>query len=100
MVQSKKSEGTAMATSWQTETGHLACRWSDLEQHAKYDPSWMQKISDVPSGYLELVPDFASHSPFGGANWFRPRFRTRTEAVVSSRSLPLNHHLSELSRRE
>jgi hypothetical protein len=72
-----------MATSWQTETGHLACRWSDLEQRAKYDPSWMQKTSDVPSGYLPPITDFASHSPFGGANWFQPRFQSRTVYVAS-----------------
>jgi hypothetical protein len=57
---------------WQTETGHLACHWSEVGQHAPYNPRWMQETSDVQSGYLPPVPDFASHSPFGGATpWFQ-----------------------------
>jgi hypothetical protein len=58
--------------SWQTETGQLACRWSEVGQRIPYNPRWMQDASDVPSGYLPPVPDFASHSPFGGAEWFLP----------------------------
>jgi hypothetical protein len=57
---------------WQTETGHLACRWSDVGKHVQYNSSWMQEISAIQCGYLPLVPDFASHSPFGGAtSWFQ-----------------------------
>jgi hypothetical protein len=59
-----------MKSSWQTETGHLACRWSEIGQRAQYKPRWMQESSDMRSGYLPPVPDFASHSPFGGALWF------------------------------
>jgi len=58
--------------SWQTETGHLACRWSEVGQHVQYNPCWMQETSDIQSGYLPPVTDFASHSPFGGATWFFP----------------------------
>jgi hypothetical protein len=60
-----------MRSSWQTETGHLACRWSEAGQRVQYHPGWMQESSDVQSGYLPPIPDFASHSPFGGATWFR-----------------------------
>lgn len=56
--------------SWQTETGHLASRWSEVGQRVDYKPQWMQETSNMQSGYLPRVPDFASHSPFGGAFWF------------------------------
>jgi hypothetical protein len=59
-----------MATSWQTETGGLASHWSDIGQRIPYNPQWMQEASRMQSGYLAPVPDFASHSPFGGATWF------------------------------
>jgi hypothetical protein len=62
-----------MMSSWQTETGHLACRWSDLGQRIQYNPSWMREASDIQNSYLPpLLPDFARHSPFGGAHWFEP----------------------------
>jgi hypothetical protein len=54
-----------MRSSWQTETGHLACRWSEAGQRVEYHPGWMPETSDVQSGYLPPIPDFASHSPFG-----------------------------------
>jgi hypothetical protein len=58
--------------SWQTETGHLACRWSETGQRVRYNPRWMQETSDLKSGYLPPAPDFASHSPFGGTtSWFQ-----------------------------
>ena len=58
--------------SWQTEMGHLACRWSEVGQRLPYDPLWMRETSDTQSGYLLPIPDFASHSPFGGAtSWFQ-----------------------------
>jgi hypothetical protein len=60
-----------MKSSWQTESGHLACRWSEVGQRVQYDPCWIQETSDVQSGYLPPLPDFASHSPFGGATWFQ-----------------------------
>jgi len=66
-----------MRSSWQTETGYLACRWSEMEQRVQYNPWWMQETSDVQSGYLLPLPDFASHSPFGGASWFQPHTADR-----------------------
>jgi hypothetical protein len=59
-----------MRSSWQSETGHLACRWSEVGQPAHYNPPWMREASE--SGYVPPVLDFASHSPFGGASWFQP----------------------------
>ncbi len=59
-----------MQSSWRMERGHLVCRWSEGGQSVRYNPHWMQETSDIQSGYLLPVPDFASHSPFGGASWF------------------------------
>lgn len=60
-----------MESSWQMKEGHLVCRWSAAAvQPGEYCPSWMQVTEEVQSGYLPPVPDFASHSPFGGASWF------------------------------
>lgn len=57
----------AMRSSWQTETGQLACRWSDEWQRVQYNPPWIRESSE--SGYVPPVPDFASRSPFAGASW-------------------------------
>jgi len=67
----------AMRSSWQMETGHLACRWSEVGHHVQYSPPWMQEASDVQGSYLPPLPDFASHSPFGGATWFDRYTRDR-----------------------
>jgi hypothetical protein len=46
----------------------------------------MQEISEVQSGYLPPIPDFASHSPFSGAtSWFQLHTAERdSEWVVDS----------------
>jgi len=61
-----------MKTSWESETGHLTCRWAEVGQRDKYHPRWMREISEAQSGYLPPLPDFTSHSPFGGVSWFQP----------------------------
>jgi len=61
-----------MTLSWQTETGHLVCRWSGVVQRVQYNPSWMEETSDIQSSYLPPLPVFTSRSPFGGATWFQP----------------------------
>jgi hypothetical protein len=61
-----------MRSSWQTETGHLECHWSEVGQRVQYNPDWMQETSDIQSSYLQPIPNFASKSPFGGASWFQP----------------------------
>ena len=60
-----------MKSSWQMETGHLVCRWSEIGQRVQYNPPWMQEASGMQGSYLPPIPDFASHSPFGGATWFQ-----------------------------
>ena len=67
------ARGELMRSSWQVETGHLACRWSEVGQRERYNPFWMQEAFNIHGSYLPPVPDFASHSPFGGAlgaSWF------------------------------
>ena len=58
-----------MKSSWQIESGHLACRWS-VGQQLQYSAPWMQEASEVQGSYLPPLPDFVSHSPFGEASWF------------------------------
>ena len=65
-----QSEVSAMRT-WQTDTGHLACRWLDLGKRVRYTARWMQENPDVRGSYLPAVPNFANHSPFGGPSWFQ-----------------------------
>ncbi len=61
-----------MGSSWQTEAGHLALHWSDAGHRVQYSMGWMQEAPEIKSGYLPPVPDFAGHSPLGGATWFLP----------------------------
>jgi hypothetical protein len=66
-----------MKSSWQAEKGHLTRRWSEVGPPVPYNLDWMHETSDIPSGYLPSLPDFASHSPFGGAFWFEPHTADR-----------------------
>jgi len=59
-----------MRSMWYVETGRLACRWSDAGNRARYAAAWMREDAAIQGSYLEPVPDFASHSPFGGPDWF------------------------------
>jgi hypothetical protein len=59
-----------MKSLWQMDAGHLVCLWSAVGQKVQYNPPWMQQASDVQGSYSPPLPDFASHSPFGGASWF------------------------------
>jgi len=65
-----------MRSSWQTGTGRLGWQWSEVGQRVQETPQWLQEISEMPSGYLPQVTDFAGHSPFGGPSWFKPRSRS------------------------
>ncbi|HUK48553.1 MAG TPA: hypothetical protein VLW06_13210 [Terriglobales bacterium] len=37
-------------------------------------PAWMDQMKDIQGSYLPPLPDFADHSPFGGATWFERYF--------------------------
>jgi len=76
VVSSRKEKLAVMRSSWQMDNGHRVCRWSEVGQsevgqHVQYIPPWMQETSDIQGSYLPPVPDFAAHSRFGGAPWFR-----------------------------
>jgi hypothetical protein len=67
-----------MTTRWRAETGKLTCRWDGVEKHSEYDSTWMRDNAEVRGSYLAPVPDFASHSPFGGPDWFEFHLRTQS----------------------
>jgi hypothetical protein len=74
-----------MKSAWSTETGHLVCRWAEAGQRVPYNPSWMQEASGMRGSYLPPIPDFASHSPFGGAFWFdRYKYHREPARAVDS----------------
>ncbi len=66
-----------MQSSWQTETGPLACHWSNGGQRRSYDSRWMQEAAGFEGHYLPPIPDFASHSPVYWPSWFQPSIHTR-----------------------
>jgi hypothetical protein len=55
-------------TAWVYNGDTLACRWPEVGKRTT------QSIEPAPAGgsYLPPLPDFAAHSPFGGATWFTP----------------------------
>jgi len=65
-----------MQSQWRTETGRLACKWSDIGQRARTLAKWMQQDLDMQGSYMKPLPDFTAHSPFGGPSWFDPQYRT------------------------
>jgi len=64
-----------MKSSWQNDRGHLVCRWFEAGPRTQYNPPWIQDAANARGSYLPPVPDFAAHSPFGGATWF-DRYRS------------------------
>jgi len=66
-----------MKSSCQAETGRLGWQWSDVGPRVPQIPGWLQELAEMPSSYIPPVPDFASHSPFGGPAWFQPQSARR-----------------------
>lgn len=64
-----------MISSWQLKDGRLVRFWSGHVEPGESELPLMESASDIPSGYLPPMPDFASHSPFGGPSgfWCLPR---------------------------
>jgi hypothetical protein len=58
-----------MAIKWSIDGSRIVPRWTDIGRAADFKPEWMN-ASDVEGSHLDPLPDFASHSPFGGATWF------------------------------
>jgi hypothetical protein len=63
-----------MESSWEVQEGHLVCHWSEAGQRVPYNASWMHETTQIHGSYLPPLPDFASHSPFGGPSWFERYF--------------------------
>jgi len=60
-----------MTTQWSFHGNRIVSRWADISPAA--DHLDMQEDAPQISGsYLPPPPDFASHSPFGGATWLAP----------------------------
>ena len=62
-----------MDINWHTESGRLACRWSELQQRVPYNPGWMRE--GISTGAERSVPcflDFRRFSGLGGRRWFEP----------------------------
>ena len=59
-----------MMSWWQMKDGRLERVWSGQVERSEYESPVMQSTSDIQSRYLPPIPDFASHSPFGGPSWF------------------------------
>jgi hypothetical protein len=57
-------------TAWVSEGDRIACRWTEVGQGRVCGWQWMGEV--MHGSYLPPPPDFASHSPFGGATWFTP----------------------------
>jgi hypothetical protein len=69
-----------MKSLWRTDAGTLACHWSEAGQHIQYKSEWMLEASGVQGNYLPPIPDFASHSPLGGASWLELHCYDRSSA--------------------
>lgn len=61
-----------MMSSWQTETGHLVCRWAGSLQRVRFDLRLDATDVGDHGSYLPPLPNLATHSPFGGVFWFQP----------------------------
>ena len=56
-----------MRMSWQTDAGHIVCRWSEMWERVQNKPGWMHDFSrDIHRDRLApVVPAFTRFSPFG-----------------------------------
>ena len=62
-----------MKTSWQSESGGLVCRWSDLlESDQSTSPVVGEVLTGVYERFVPPMPDFAAHSLLGSGEWFVP----------------------------
>jgi hypothetical protein len=65
-----------MTMTWQAETDHLICRWSEIGVRTPYNPPWLR----TPSTYAHVdcaqfkLLDFRRLSPLGGLNWPPPDY--------------------------
>ena len=55
---------------WVSDGNRIACRWPEVGRPDPGASQWTKE--EMHGSYLPPPPDFASHSPFGGATWFTP----------------------------
>lgn len=64
---------SSMKTSWQTETGGLLCRWSEVGEGMRSSAAWAEEAARSEDVKLSrALPDFAQHSLLGSGEWFVP----------------------------
>lgn len=66
-----------MKISWQTETGHLECRWPEVGPTAPNDLPWLHEAPKhlACQKYPPAARAFTLLSPFGGKQWYAPERR-------------------------
>ena len=78
-----------MRSSWQTETGHLACRWSEVGQRVEYNSPWMAAycggLPRESSGTIN-ASRFYSHVPAARSGIARKLCRPESGTVEGNRS--------------
>lgn len=74
-LESFLQEPLEMISSWQMKDGRLTRFWTGQVERYEYESPVMQPSPNIQSGYLPPMPDFESHSPFGGPAgfWLLPR---------------------------
>lgn len=60
-----------MTSQWSFDGNRIVSRWTNISREAGQF-SQQLNASDANGSYLVPLPDFASHSPFGGTTWFTP----------------------------
>jgi hypothetical protein len=64
-----------MTNQWSLDGNRIVSRWVDIGRTVEYASEWVN-ASETNGSYLAPLPDFASHSPFGGATWFTPHLNS------------------------
>jgi len=57
-------------TAWMSEGSRIVCRWMEVGEGTVCASRCLKEAMN--GSFLPPPPDFASHSPFGGAMWITP----------------------------
>jgi len=69
-----------MMNRWSFDGNRIVSHWTDIRCKADQVPERVD-APEMSGSYLVPLPDFASHSPFGGATWFTPHLNWPTQPV-------------------
>jgi hypothetical protein len=89
-----------MTSSWQFETGHLVCHWSEAGVRAPYHPGWNKRPLRFRVGtcrHFRILPPAAHLEEFPGFNPVPLTMIERTEPNPDS--VGIQRKRSRLSRR-